>query len=170
MDYPIAVYGHCVVKINETHVFSAGGKDGSFRGAAYIYSKQTGFVEQESMKIARYDHACALFEDKIYAVAGYTFVDNVDSVEFFSLSSLTWESSVSVAPTLPVSTFGGELMVLGGSLTYFGGSGNKMIFKMVKVVSGSYTHYDWQEVGEWDKSRYYFKMLKWNATDCTNWG
>ena len=118
------------------------------------------------MKKGRHFHACSLFEEKIYVVAG---VGAENHVEYFSLASQTWEDSVSVAPTLPVSTYGGQLMVLDGSLTFISGYNNKKIFKFVKIIWNSYTHYEWEEVGELKNARNHFQLLRWNVTDCTNW-
>ena len=66
-------------------------------------------------------------------------------------------------------------MVLGGKLTYFlgaggpGGSGNKKIFEMVKIDWSSYTRWEWQEVGELNYYKSYFKMLRWKNVNCLNW-
>jgi len=178
VGYPEAVYGLCAVKINETHVFSAGGRYGSgeyygYSGSTYIYSKQTGFVEQENMTTGRSYHACSLFEDKIFVVGGH--YDEYDygsgegglhRVDCFSLTSLTWENIADLTPFLPFDDYGGDLSVLDGQLTYFASNGK--IVNMVKVVGNSYTRYEWQVVGQMEEARKYFKVLRWNTTMCAN--
>ena len=163
VDYPVGVYGLCLVKINETHIFSAGGVYRSVN--TYIYSKAQGFVQQESMQAEGNTHAaCCLFEDKIYVAR-----DGGKDVEYFSLASQTWQKSVFLAPALPVTNNKGELMVLDGGLTFISGRGNNKIFKMVKKVWTRLTYYDWQEVGELKNHRSSFKGLRWNVNDCKNW-
>jgi len=159
IDYPEPVYGHCAVKLNTTHVFFASG----YSYTTYIYSRERGFVKQENMKTRRRNHACALYEDKVFVVGGY---GGGKYVEFFSLTLLSWENSLSVAPSLPLSSSSGELLVLGGSLTYF--SDQKKIFKMVKIVWNTFTRYEWQELGELSKSTSSFKILRWRI-NCTAW-
>ena len=163
VDYPEPVYGHCAVKLNTTHVFFASGYSSTAYTTAYIYSREGGFVKQENMKTRRKYHACSLYDDKVFVVGGY---GGDDDVEYFSLSLLSWENAPSVAPPLPINSAGGELLVLGGSLTYF--SKHKKIFKMRKIVWNTFTRYEWQELGELRKSMSKFQILRWRI-NCTTW-
>ena len=88
-------------------------------------------------------------EDKIYVPAGYAYDGgSLDNVAYFSLASFTWEEGPSWTPVLPLSTYGGHLMVSNGSLTFFGGQYNKKIFKLVEKVWLSYNWFEWQEAGQ----------------------
>ena len=60
--------GHCLVKLNSSHVFLTGGKTAS----SYIYSRTIGFIRQGDMGTPRYRHACTFHGDKVWVAGGTT--------------------------------------------------------------------------------------------------
>ena len=71
-DLPTPLYGHCMVKINSSHVFIAGGLDGNnnLSDASYIYSSTTGsYTQQPDMTIARFYNACVLVDHAVGRLA-----------------------------------------------------------------------------------------------------
>ena len=88
------MFGHCLVKINSSHAFLAGGRSaGRESEAAYIFSETEGFVRQASMSTPRRLHSCGLNAGGLIIVAGGQ-IKNLDgalnSTEIFNLSTLTW--------------------------------------------------------------------------------
>merc|ERR1711892_108336 len=65
---PAPVYGHCMVKINSSHVFIAGGEDdNSVYAASYICSSTSGtFSPLPDMAIARSYHACGILGTDVW--------------------------------------------------------------------------------------------------------
>merc|ERR1712106_1287353 len=100
---PAPLYGHCMVKINSSHVFMAGGEDdNSAYAASYIYSSTSGtFSPLPDMAIARSYHACGILGTDVWVGGGY---DDLKSVELFSLTSQVR----SEGPPLPIATYGGR--------------------------------------------------------------
>ena len=162
VDLPEAVQGHCLVKLNETHLLMAGGyTDNGASSKSYVYSQAGGFTPQPDMITARHYHACTLFGDNVFAVGG----DNINKVEYFSLSSPAWHQG----PSLPVFTVGGEFLIVDDKPIFLGGVGNKKIFHLEKISALSIDWWQWLDIGEISTERAYFGAVKWNMAGCENW-
>ena len=88
---PTPLAGHCMVKINSSHVFIAGGiGDNGYSAAAHLYSSTSGtFSPLPDMAIARSYHACGILGTDVWVGGGRTTLDNrLKSVETFSLTLL----------------------------------------------------------------------------------
>jgi len=153
-DLPEGVHGHCMVQLNQTHVFYSGGFNGQGASASsFIYSEMDGFVPQMEMSRKRYNHGCVLRNNEVWVAGGYS-----ESVEIFSMSSGTWESG----PALPFSAIGGEMVDFSGDISFIGGygdNGNK-IFQLDEEEMV------WKVVGEMETVRVSFILLEWNSDKC----
>merc|ERR1711892_389549 len=104
---PTKAWGHCMVQINSSHVFIAGGTGNSGDyAAAYLYSSTSGtFSPLPDMAMARHLHACGILGTDVWVGGGLPYNGDVlNSVELFSLTSQAW----SAGPPLPIATYGGE--------------------------------------------------------------
>ena len=110
------MHGHCLVRLNTSHVFLTGGKyrDSDNSPASYIYSGATGFSRQGDMSVARLSHACALHGDQVWVAGG--FHGAVSTSEYFSLATSTWLPG----PGLPSPALGARLITVGERLTLIG--------------------------------------------------
>jgi len=106
VDLPTPMNGHCLVKLNSSHVFLTGGG-----AASYIYSRASGFIKLRDMSTWRYDHGCGLFGEQVWVGGGW---GGPKSTEYYSLSSSTWLPG----PALPYQAWNGARMItLAGKLT-----------------------------------------------------
>merc|ERR1711892_1128433 len=107
---PTPVFAHCMVKINSSHVFIAGGYDGlgGATAAAHLFSSTSGtFSPLPDMAIARGYHACGILGTEIWVGGGRGAA--TQSVELFSLTSQAWRDG----PPLPIATDdGGRMMTV----------------------------------------------------------
>ena len=158
---PAPVYGHCMVKINSSHVFIAGGEDdNTYYAASYIYSSTSGtFSRLPDMAITRSDHACGILGTDIW-VGGGLHGNAINSVEVFSLTSQAWREG----PPLPIGTRSGRMMTVDGSLLMFG---NRVIWQLKTTGGQDY----WGQVGEMETERSLggFDILRMKLSDCMAW-
>merc|ERR1711892_725842 len=85
---PTPLVGHCMVKINSSHVFIAGGQDryNHPTAATYLYSSTSGtFSPLPGMAMARSDHSCGILGTDVW-VGGGLHGNTINSVEVFSLT------------------------------------------------------------------------------------
>jgi len=156
---PTPLYGHCMVKINSSHVFIAGGYDGNgYSTATYLYSSTSGYTTLPSMPIARAAHACGILGTDIWVGGGYDGSNIIKSVELFSLTSQAWREG----PPLPIATNGGRMMTVDGSLLMFG---DKLIWQLKTTGGEDY----WDQVGEMETERSGFDILRMKLSDCLAW-
>ena len=169
VNLPEPLFGHCLVKINSSHSFLAGGRTaGRESEAAYLYSDNEGFVPQADMSTPRKFHSCGLNADGLIIVAGGMIINKdeaLNSTEIFNLSTLTWETG----PTLPAAKFAfGAAMISDNAGTFFIGGSTKIksINWKDKTIHGS-----WIEVGEMSGGRRFFSVTKLslNDTECERW-
>jgi hypothetical protein len=167
------LFGHCLVKINSSYAFLAGGQLPGNRGseAAYLFSETKGFVRQADMSTTRMSHSCGLIAGGLIIVAGGRIKNHdeaLNSTEIFNLSTSTWETG----PALPLATSAAAMISDNAGTFLIGGStkGNwdKTIHKLVGSENSSLS---WLEVGEMSKGRSYFSGTKLNLTDaeCEGW-
>jgi len=157
---PTPLFAHCMVKINSSHVFIAGGYDGhgSATAAAHLFSSTSGtFSPLPDMAIARGYHACGVLGTDVW-VGGGRGAATLKSVELFSLTSQAWRDG----PPLPIATEAGRMMTVDGSLLMFG----KPEIWQLKTAGGE--EY-WDQVGEMETERRYFDILRMKLSDCTAW-
>jgi hypothetical protein len=159
-DLPHSLVGHCLVKLNTTHVFLTGGWTGTrYSAASFIYSTRTGFVRVKDMSTARTYHACSLHSDNLVFVAGgYAANGRTKTTEYFSLTTLDWQHG----QDLPISTDGAKMISVNSETLFLGGNRNKKIFKLSD-------NWKWEEVGEMKTPRYSFDVLKIKFSDCVKW-
>ena len=121
-DLPSPLYFHCLLTINSTHAFLAGGLDGHARQQkAYMFEWTSGtWTTLADMKYARDSHCCGLAGKNIVVVGGVTDDDSGEATsEIFSTDSLTWSMGPGTpngklfyrAPTVP---HGNSFLVVGG--------------------------------------------------------
>ena len=134
--------GHCLVKLNSSHVFLTGGGTAS----SYIYSSTIGFTRQGDMGTPRHRHACTFHGGQVWVAGGTTS-------EYFSLSTSTWLPG----PDLPISTVGGRMITSSGKLTLIG---KKKIWQLETFGLDGVDGWTWVEVGEMRRSRYLFDVIK----------
>jgi len=81
-------YGHCMIKINESHILITGGHTESNEESksAFLYSEETGFTRLEDMKKKRSYHGCSLINDNVVFVAG----GYEEDTEYLNLTTLNW--------------------------------------------------------------------------------
>ena len=94
-ELPRWTSGHCLVRLNSTHVFLTGGTlDYEPRApetySAYFYSKETGFVKAEDMPTPRGRHACGLHQGQVVVAGGWG--GGKQTSDYFSLDTQTWHS------------------------------------------------------------------------------
>merc|ERR1711892_855301 len=158
-DLPTPLSAHCMVKINSSHVFIAGGADANDdpTAASYLFSSTTGsYTRQPDMIIPRSDHACELVNNAVW-VAGGENGDDDRSAEYFSLASLSW----SMGPFLPSDVHGGRMMKVDEELLLFGDS---HIWQL-ETTGLDY----WDQVGEMETDRGHFDILRMKLSDCITW-
>ena len=103
VDLPKKMSDYCMVTVNSTHVFLAGGINGAtIYKTTYLYSMQSGWKVMEDMIDGRFAHTCSLLgddEDTIVLVGGSK--DNValSSTVLFSISTGKWTAG----PAFPTS-------------------------------------------------------------------
>ena len=94
-DLPYPAFFPCATKLNETHVFFAGGNDGvATRRDAYILdSGSWTWTRLPDMRRERYRVSCGKAGNKIYVVGGDP---NQDSSEVLDLDTLEWSEGPGV--------------------------------------------------------------------------
>merc|ERR1711892_89346 len=160
---PTPLDSHCMVKINSSHVFIAGGLDhnGYSTAAAYLYSSTSGFTTLPSMAKPRHYHACGILGTDVWVGGGRTEGTGggvLKTVETSSLASEFWTKG----PPLPVATSGGRMMTVDGSLFMFG---NRVIWQLKTTGGEDY----WDKVGEMETEREAFDILRMKLSDCLAW-
>merc|ERR1712106_470739 len=160
---PTPLDSHCMVKINSSHVFIAGGLDhnGYSTTAAYLYSSTSGFTTLPSMAKPKHYHACGVLGTDVWVGGGRTEGTGggvLKTVETFSLASESW----SKGPPLPIATSGGRMMTVDGSLFMFG---NRVIWQLKTTGGEDY----WDQVGEMETERGGFDILRMKLSDCLAW-
>ena len=171
------MFGHCLVKINSSYAFLAGGQLEGNRGseAAYLFSETEGFVRQADMSTTRMSHSCGLIAGGLIIVAGGWIKKHdeaLNSTEIFNLSTSTWETG----PALPLATSAAAMISDNAGTFLIGGStkGQKTVQwdkTIHKLVGSENSSYSWLEVGEMSKGRRDFSGTKLNLTDaeCEGW-
>ena len=94
-NLPIANSWHCVVQMNSTHTFFAGGysTNGSNKHAFFYYDNK--FERLPSMILARSHHMCASYQDYIIVAGGWNpSTEYLDSVEIFLIKHRKWISGM----------------------------------------------------------------------------
>ena len=126
----VAVADYCIVKIDASLAFVAGGIDGTAerKEAAMLSLSNNQWTELPPMETARRTHTCGLIRsggngslDTFYVVVagGANSGQYLDSVEYFSLLTRTWRSG----PNLPTPLAGHRMMQVDDSrLIIVGGS------------------------------------------------
>lgn len=104
-ELPVAMQGHCKVKLNSTHTLVTGGySTENQEGRAYIYDWQTGTwtALPEMLSGERFLHGCALLGDgRVLVAGGYHGFGQPDpsdlsSSEVFDLTTMTWTETGSL--------------------------------------------------------------------------
>jgi len=117
------------------------------------------------MATGRSSHACAVVGQSVFVAGGYFYTDDryLSSVEYFSLSSLTWH----YGPSLPFKTNGAVLIELKGDLYHLGGTGSDAIYSLKTSSGKALTDLAWEKVGNLKKTlEYQFAALPWEKREC----
>ena len=157
VNLPKPLTGHCLVKINSSHVFITAGYDTNGYSApntdSYIYNG-VDFVQVESMRGHRFAPGCGLQGDLIIVAGGYT---NYKTSEIFSLRTLTWSEG-------PSTSFGNGIRILpikGANYIV----GNEDIFLILTTPENTL---EVEKVGE-ISGRIYFDAFSMKLEDCEKW-
>ena len=92
---PIALYGHAMVKINETTSFLVGGYSGGNSKRTWYYNGN--WIEGPNLHKGRYGHSVGIVRDpvtdQVYVVVagGNSFIP-INDVEILSVTGTAWES------------------------------------------------------------------------------
>ena len=106
-ELPAALSRHCLLRMNSSHLFLAGGYNRKTKSAreAYLFNHdEEKWTRLPDMKMRREDHGCAMLDgDKVIVFGGYggsEFRETavMEHSEILSLSTLTW----SEGPTDPL--------------------------------------------------------------------
>ena len=162
VDLPTPVSGHCLVKLNSSHVFLAGGYgDGLKFSASYIYSRASGFIRQSDMATPRapWHHGCALHGDNVWVALGD---GSGKSSEYFSLSTSTWLPG----PDLASYTNEAKLFITNGVLSLIG---RWKIWQLETTGGDSADDWRWAGVGEMRGYRRLFDAFKIKQKGCMTW-
>ena len=100
ISLPYAVYGHCVVTLNDGRVMILGGNDGSssLRKVLIFNSTSGTFSDAPDMLYTRDSHACAIFNSPLHyhrevvLAAGGAYRDQVELLDYQTEGS-TWQES-----------------------------------------------------------------------------
>ena len=175
VDLPVPLGAHCLVKLNSTHVFLAGGFDGThepganppgaYSGASYILNRATGkAMRQGDMSIPRGKHACTLLGDQVWVAGGRGDRTSdsraLKSSEYFSLSTSSWLTG----PVLPSVTAGKKMLTYNGVAHLIGSRKIWQLARLDSEAGGT-----WIEVGEMKAPRRDFDVIKMKQKDCKNW-
>jgi len=157
VNLPKPLTGHCLVKINSSHVFITAGYDSNGFSApntdSYIYNG-VDFVQVASMKGHRFAPGCGLQGDLIIVAGGYT---NYKTSEIFSLRTLTWSEG-------PTTSFGNGIRILpikGANYIV----GNADIFLILTTPENTL---EVEKVGEISRKSY-FDAISMKLEDCKKW-
>ena len=117
------------------------------------------------MATARRSHGCAVVDENVFIAGGFNG-ETLSSVEYFSLTSLTWHTG----PSLPISTSYARLIQLRGDLYFMGGltdGGNtKAIYYLETSTGEPVSNLTWKHVGNLKKPKNSFAALPWVKTVC----
>jgi len=147
---PDRLSGHCLVKLNTTHLLLAGGRNEEQSAASYLFSKETGWVRQADMINARSYFSCALIKDQGLVVVAGGSVFNFGTqkkTEFFNLGNLTW----SHGPDLPIGISGSKMISLEGNQVFLLGKNKILQLKPLELSTVSW--WRWIEVREMKDER-----------------
>ena len=159
---PTPLHGHCMTRINRTHIFLVGGatSHSDRTAAAYIYSETTGWVQTESMRVSRYWHACGLHDDNLVFVAGGYGSNTGYTTEYFDLEDMAWYAG----PSVETDTAGGEIISLEGK-TYW--IGQKHIWEL--VGKDNERNWSWEKVAEMRNGGQSSQGFLLKEKDCKYW-
>ena len=119
------------------------------------------------MATARRSHGCAVVDENVFIAGGFNG-DRLSSVEYFSLTSLTWHTG----PSLPISTTYARLIQLRGDLYFLGGHTDggktKAIYYLETSTGKRVSNLRWKLVGNLKKPKMLFAALPlpWVKTVC----
>ena len=157
---PTPLTRHCMLSLNRTHHIITGGsqstKTKQFSSATYIFSNNK-FAQVANMTTARRSHGCALAGQNIFVGGGFN-EELLSSVEYFSLTSLSWHP----APSLPLETTYGVLTNLGGNLYFIGGRNNKNIYRLNTSSRKAVMEMTWELAGTMEDVKHSFSALVWD--------
>jgi len=169
---PEPMYGHCMTKINESHILIVGGEN-KWSKNAFLYSEETGFTKLGDLKTGRSYQGCSLVNDNMVFVAGgYEAVTGSHLVtEYLNLTTLTWMAGPNLHTKPDVNYSGGALSQLAemlgpadmiGSLLISAGQ----IFKLEQLGLSDVQQWQWVEAGDLKTSMGWFRSLAISAKFC----
>ena len=159
---PDKLSGHCLVKLNTTHLFLAGGRNEEQSAASYLFSKETGWVRQADMSNARSHFSCGLLREGLVVVAGgsvFNF-ETQKKTEFFNVGDLTW----SPGPDLPMTGSGSRMVSLGDSKVFLFLKSKILQLEPLELFTVSW--WRWTEVREMKDSRTSWDLVPLSQKHC----
>ena len=159
---PAKLSGHCLVKLNTTHLFLAGGRNEEQSAASYLFSKETGWVRQANMINARSHFSCGLLREGLVVVAGgsvFNF-ETQKKTEFFNVGDLTW----SPGPDLPMTGSGSRMVSLGDSKVFL--FLKNKILQLEPLELSTVSWWRWTEVREMKDSRTSWDLVPLSQKHC----
>jgi len=94
-ELPDYTVGHCLVRLNSSHVLLTGGTLAWESGApettaSYLYSQDSGFVRVNDMPTPRALHGCGVHQGEVVVAGGWG--GGSQTSDIFSLETLTWQT------------------------------------------------------------------------------
>jgi len=159
---PQPVSGHCIVKLNSSHLLLAGGRNEEQLAETYLYSKDKGWEQQADMMNKRSHFSCALVKSGLVMVAGGSMY-NIEAkykTEFFDVETLTW----SAGPDLPTAISGSKMVSLTDNKVILIGNGK--IWQLVPLELSSVSWWVWTELLDMKESRSSFDIVPISQSLC----
>ena len=90
-NLPMSISWHCVIQMNSTHIFLAGGYGNNGSNNHAFFYNDNKFEQLPSMMLSRSHHMCASYQDYIIVVGGWNpSTDYLDGVEIYLIKHRKW--------------------------------------------------------------------------------
>jgi len=157
VDLPVSNRGHCMTRVNDTHVILLGGYQGNSNlKSAYMYNIKTGWKKLRDVKNQKYYHSCTMLDDDRLLTTGY----NTVTTELYSISKNEWQPG----PPLPKNHYGGKMITVDKKTYLIGGFGYETeIYRLDPI--GSFW-WKWTKVGQLNKKKRYFDAMPISISEC----
>merc|ERR1712025_120197 len=164
LPHELGVNGHCMARVNQSHIIITGGATGTrstgriILSSSYMYSEDGGFTEIEDMKTPRSYHGCSVINETVLFVSGGLYGEGIDT-EYLDLTTLTWADG----PELPNSTIAYEDTEMMEAYVI----GKQEVFELEELgLTSDERKWQWVKVGELEDARGSFRPFLINGTFC----
>ena len=144
-DLPLSMYGHCMARINNTHVISVGGHNsGGLKDLkkAYMYSISGGWQTLTEMGTKRNLPACSVLGDNVFVAGGWNG-GKITSTEIYSISSNQWQAG----PALPKESHQAKMITIDNAIYHIGGQPTEKDILRLDPDDSTSSGWTWTKVG-----------------------